>query len=236
MSLFNPLVSVISQCRWEGVVLMGNGSFSLLHVISPESQDCQRMQLSEVSGDIGRQHNFFILAQLDGIFFCPSPNIHIWIIRGWMSFRKWKLNSESQRKSESGRRVLREREQRQNRQREKKGKVKKRQRNRRKHRRPQKGISKNGNAILHGLLILRDPRDRGECMGRLPAKKLFCDMRFHWGSISKWNYSTWSFFITYWPKAGHIHFWKARINSKNWKMMKPKYILSRSPFKSPRLS
>lgn len=104
-------------------------------------------------------------------FFCPSPSIHIWIIRGWMSFRKWKLNSESQRKSDSGRGVLREREQRQKRQREKKGKVKKRQGNRRKHRRSQKGMSKNGNAILHGLLILVDPRDRGECMGRLPAKE-----------------------------------------------------------------
>lgn len=103
MSLLDPLVSVISQCRWEGVILMENGSFSLLHVISLESQDCRRMQLSKASGDIGKQYSFFILAKFDGIFFCPIPNIHVWIIRGWMSFRKWKLNSESQRKSESGR-------------------------------------------------------------------------------------------------------------------------------------
>ena len=112
-----------------------------------------------------------ILGSLGGIFFCPGPNLHIQIIKRWMSFRKWKLNSESQRKSESSRRVLRESEQRQERQREKKGKVEKRQRNRRKHGKPQKGMSKNRNAILHGFLILGDPRESRKCKGNLPTKE-----------------------------------------------------------------
>lgn len=32
-------------------------------------------------------------------------------------------------------------------------------------------MSKNGNVILHGLLILGDPRDREAYMGRLPTKE-----------------------------------------------------------------
>lgn len=53
----------------------------------------------------------------------------------------------------------------------KEGKVEKRQGNRRKHGRSQKGMSKNGNAILHDFLILGDPRDSREYKGKLPVKE-----------------------------------------------------------------
>ena len=36
---------------------------------------------------------------------------------------------------------------------------------------PQKGMSKNRNAILHGFLILGDPRESRECKGNLPTKE-----------------------------------------------------------------
>lgn len=176
-------------------------------------------------GTLGRRwiHSLFILASLDGIFFSPAlaPSLHFWIIRRWMSFRKWKLKSESQKKSESGRRILREREQRQERQREKKGKVEKRQGNRRKHGRPQRAWARMEKLFCMGFSSWETPEIRDRVWKESLPRKLFCDMKFLQGSISKWNYSTWSSFIIQWPKAGHIHFLRARISSKNWMMMHP---------------
>lgn len=163
----------------------------------------------------------FILGSLGGIVFCPDPNLHIWIIKRWMSFRKWKLNLESQRKSESSRRVLREREQRQERQREKKGKVEKRQRNRRKHGAPRRAWARIEMPFCMGFSSWGTPEKAESVRGISLLRKLFCDMRCVWGSISKWNYSTWLYFLIQWAQAWDIHFLKARITSKTWRWYTP---------------
>lgn len=91
-----------------------------------------------------------------------------------------KIKLRNQRKSESGRQVLRERRQRQKRQREKKGKVKKRQGKRENMEGPRRAWARMEMPFSLGFSYW-------ECIRRLLPGKLFYDMRCLWGSISKWN-------------------------------------------------